>query len=147
MNPSFWSSLPRPAPTRHFLSSSSTKAHNGSDSQFASKIRALLKSTITKSRRGGYWFGLSQTERSLFSLAANLRIKFESVTLLRALVSILRKLKGMGDERYQQLRRGARMAWLFSEAAVSWGNQLARNWRNDREYILFLGKLYWLGQG
>ena len=36
---------------------------------------------------------------------------------------------------------GMRLAWAFSEAAVSWGNEAAKEWRSEANYALFLGSL------
>jgi hypothetical protein len=106
-------------------------------------IRLFLKREVFKSKRAGYWFRLGKQERSLFNLAIRLNIKFESLSLIRALVSVLKKLKQLGDTAYLRIVQGAKLAWAFSEAAVSWGNVGARSWRNDRGYIDFLGKLFY----
>jgi len=119
-----------------------TKSAQSSDSERIAKIKALLKSAMIRARRKGYWFWLTKPERSLYSLALRLQVKFRSVDLFRALVSILKKLKSMGDERFVRLIEGARLAWTYSEAAVAWGNRAARDWRNERRYIDFLGSLF-----
>ncbi len=79
-------------------------------------------------------------ERSLYTLALRLKVKFESFGLMRAIVSILKKLKQYGDFRYREFVEGTRLAWVFSDAAVSWGNREATLWRSERKYIIFLGK-------
>jgi hypothetical protein len=79
-------------------------------------------------------------ERSLYSLALRLKVKFESMGLIRAMVSILKKLKQYGDSFYRELLEGTRLAWVFSGAAVSWGNREAVSWRSERKYIVFLGR-------
>jgi len=119
-----------------------TKPAQSSDSERIAKIKALLRSAMLRARRKGYWFWLTKPERSLYSLALRLQVKFRSVDLLRALVSILKKLKSMGDERFVRLMEGARLAWTYSEAAVAWGNRAARDWRNERGYIGFLGGIF-----
>ena len=96
---------------------------------------------MRKARRNGHWFRLSGTERGLFSLATRLRIEFRSFDLMRAMVAVLKKLKELGDRAYSRLMRGMKLAWAFSEAAVGWGNKEAHLWRNDRDYILFLGSV------
>jgi hypothetical protein len=94
---------------------------------------------MRRSKRHGYWFGLSQIERSICTLALRLDVKFKSWTLLKALVSILKKLKEMGDELYVQMTRGLSLAWRFSTAAAEWGNAEAKAWRNDTDYARYLG--------
>jgi len=93
-------------------------------------------------KRTGHWFRLKRQERGLYSLALSLDVSLKSFDLLRALVSILKKLKEMGDKLYRQIARGTVLAWRFSQAAVEWGNADAQGWRNDRRYILFLGLMF-----
>ena len=69
-----------------------------------------------------------------------LDVRLESAILLRALVGALKKLKEMGDAAYAVLMGGMRLAWAFSDAAVSWGNSSARQWRSDRGYAEYLGR-------
>lgn len=97
---------------------------------------------MLKARRLGHWFRLSRTERAFFSLATRLQVKYESYTLMRAMVAILRKLEALGDSACSRLLKGMLFAWSFSEAAVRWGNNQARSWRNDRKYVLFLGSFH-----
>jgi len=52
----------------------------------------MLKEMV-KAKRRGFWFRLSIMERSIYSLALNLRINFQSYELIRAIVSILKKIK------------------------------------------------------
>lgn len=67
-----------------------------------------------------------------------LDVKLQSPELLRALVSILKTLRQTVDQAGAAFMRAMRLAWAISEAAVSWGNVEARNWRNDRNYIVYL---------
>lgn len=105
-------------------------------------IRSLFKKQMALSIRNRSWFRLSRQDRSLYSLALRLKVRFESVDLLRALVSVLKKLQQFGRTAYLELRAGVRLAWMFSVAAVGWGNDQARSWRSDQNYIRFLGRLY-----
>ncbi|MDG6921255.1 MAG: hypothetical protein JRN59_06975 [Nitrososphaerota archaeon] len=100
----------------------------------------MFRAEIRKAKRSGHWFRLSRTERGFFSLATTLRVEYRSYALMRAMVAVLKKLKELGDRAYGQAMRGMKLAWAFSEAAVRWGNPQARRWRNDRDYVLFLGR-------
>lgn len=103
------------------------------------KLRRLLISEMTRSKRTGAWFNLKRSERSLYSLALRLNVKLESVSLIRAIVSVLKKLKEYGGRLYNELAEGSRLAWILSSTAVAWGNKEARSWRSERKYIIFLG--------
>ena len=109
-------------------------------SETTQSIRRTLASRIARSRRNGSWFRLSKLERGILSLSLHLKVTFESSQLAKALVSVLKRLADLGDAVYAQLVAGTRIAWSFSEAAVSWGNPDALAWRHDRTYALFLGR-------
>jgi hypothetical protein len=115
-----------------------TPEHNSVS--FTQKIKSHLKKAITSSKRRGAWFSLDRREKSIVYLSLRLDVKFESLQLLRALASILKKLEQQGETLHARLIRGTKIAWAFSEFAVSCGNKGARAWRNDREYALFLGR-------
>ncbi len=107
---------------------------------FSQRVKSHIKLTMIQAKRRGAWFSLDRREKSILYLSVRLELKFESLDLLRALASILKKLEQCGETMYALLQRGTKMAWAFSGFAVSCGNKAARSWRNDREYALFLGK-------
>ena len=74
----------------------------------------------------------------MYGLALRLDVKFQSYDLLKALVSVLKNLRDSCEGGYAAIMKGTRLARSFSEAAVSWGNERAREWRNDMAYIRFL---------
>lgn len=106
---------------------------------FSVRIKSLLKRSIADSKRRGAWFSLERHEKSLLSLASRLEVKFESLDLLRAIVSVMKKLESLGDTLYARIERGTRLAWTFSEFARKNGNVTAQGWRTDRAYIDYLG--------
>jgi hypothetical protein len=71
-------------------------------------------------------------------LALRLDVSLQSRDLLKALVSVLKNLRESCDAGYIAMMKGLRFAWGFSEAAVAWGNESAREWRRDKQYIRFL---------
>jgi len=112
------------------------------DKDASEYIRLFVKKQMLLSKRLGSWFRLNLQERSIIDLALTLKVKFRSIDLMRAIVSILKKLRETGRSFNIKLLRGSRLALAFSEAAVSWGNRAARRWRSDRSYIDFLGKFF-----
>lgn len=96
---------------------------------------------MVKAKRRGSWFSLDRKEKSILYLSVRLQLRFESLQLLRSLASILKKLEERGETLYAWAQRGMKLAWAFSEFAVSCGNEAARGWRNDRSYAAFLGKM------
>ena len=108
---------------------------------FAQKIKSHIKRSMVNAKRGGAWFSLDRKEKSILYLSVRLQLKFESLDLLRSLASILKKLEERGETLYACIQRGTRLAWRFSEFAVSCGNPAAKGWRNDRAYAIFLGAM------
>ena len=96
---------------------------------------------MIRAKRAGTWFGLTKTQRSLYSLAMRLEVKLQSHELLKALLSVLKALRQTIDRQGTAFIRAMQLAWVFSERAVEWGNKEAREWRNDLGYIRFLAKL------
>jgi hypothetical protein len=125
-------SLGQVFPTHQSLS----KAEN---SESASTIRRIVLKEISRSKRRGHWYRLSRMDRSFLTLVTRVQPTFRSPPFMKALVSILKRLKEVGDRVYSVVVSGTRLAWSFSNAAVSWGNASAKEWRNDRSYILYLG--------
>lgn len=106
--------------------------------QGGSVIKSLLIREFIKAKRNGTLFRVDRHVSGFVYLALRLKVRFESLQLIRAAVAVLKKLKEAGDAAYAGLRRGMRMAWVFSEAAVSWGLSSARAWRNDMGYVAYL---------
>ena len=71
-------------------------------------------------------------------MAMRLEVKLQSLDLLKALVSVLKDLRQTCDRDGVAFVRAMRLAWALSEAAVSWGNAEAREWRNDLGFVRFL---------
>ena len=126
-------SLRRPRAQHHYLSIKEGVTNTA-------KLRDFFRREMFSAKRDGSWFRLGSVERGVYSLAMRLDVKLESATLLRALVGVLKKLKEMGDRAYAAVMEGMRLAWAFSEAAVSWGNPSAKGWRSDANYASFLGR-------
>jgi len=114
---------------------------NSAPSIFSQRIKSHLKKAIVTSKRRGAWFSLKKREKSILYLSLKLDVKFESLDLLRALASVLKKLELYGETLYAWIQRGTKLAWAFSEFAVSAGNDGAMAWRNDRSYAFYLGRV------
>jgi hypothetical protein len=93
---------------------------------------------MTRAKRAGTWFGLSRVQRGLYGLAMRLSLKLRSPELLRALVSVLKCLRETCDRAGVAFLRAVRLAWVFSAAAVEWGNPAAKAWRSDISYARYL---------
>ena len=113
---------------------------NVSHSTFSLRVKSHIKRAMVQGKRRGAWFSLNRREKSIMYLSVKLPVKFESLDLLRALASVLKKLGERGNTVHAWFQRGVKLAWAFSAFAVSSGNPGAKLWRNDREYAVYLGK-------
>ena len=93
---------------------------------------------MIRAKRAGTWFRLGKLQRSLYGLAMRLDVKLQSPELMKALVSVLRSLRERFDGSYRALMKAVDVAWAFSAVAVKGGNEGAREWRHDWNYIRFL---------
>lgn len=129
----------RPRPyTDHVANSLPSQADNRNT---AGRIRRFLHSRVLRAKRDGSWFVLSHIDRALMELALRVKSKFKSLVLLRTLVGILRRLKDAAEKTNLVFLTGAKLALLYSDSAVCWGNKSAGEWKNDKRYALFLGFL------
>jgi hypothetical protein len=93
---------------------------------------------MLKARRAGDWFRLPRRERGMYELAMKLKVKLLSHDLLKALVSVLKSLREISDKGFALFMRATKIAWGFSDLAFKAGNEDARNWRSNLDFIGFL---------
>lgn len=101
----------------------------------------LIKQMIRAKRRG-IWFKLSSLERSIFTLSIRLNVKIKSLQLIRALASILKKLRLLENQLHALISKGWATAWAFSSFAVRNGYEQASLWRNDKNYAIYLAVIF-----
>jgi hypothetical protein len=106
------------------------------------RIRSLIKKQVLESKRHGTWFRLSVQERSMLELVLKVKVSFKSGELMRAILSVMRRLQQVSSQSFVYLLRGSALARAFSDAAVSWGNEAARSWGTDEVYVDFLGRFH-----
>jgi len=109
---------------------------------FSYRMKRLLKKSVRSAKRRGAWFSLDRKERGILSLSIRLELKFSSMDLLRAITSVLKKLEEHGDTLYSRFQKGLRLAWAFSEFAVATGNASAKEWRQERSFVEYLGQSF-----
>ncbi len=92
--------------------------------------------------RNGIWFKvLSRAERAIVDLTMRCVEKVRSPILAKAITKILTKiLKTLGKTFLDKAKEiGRDLAQSLSKVAERWGNREAPNWKNDKEFIRFLG--------
>lgn len=107
-------------------------------SEEKASLKGMIKKQIIRFRRQGAWFRLTKAERSILSLAVNLRVKIQSFELIKAIVGILKKLNSLSESVHSLYLRGVKIAWAFSLFASDNGHKAAYKWRTDKNYIIYL---------
>lgn len=107
--------------------------------------KSLSKSELirikTEAMRRRVWFStLSRSERAQIDLTIKCVWKIRSLLLTRVLFSIVRKLKGVLENRVARAIRevGFSLAEKISQIAKSWGNNSASEWVKDRGFMQYL---------
>ena len=103
------------------------------------KIKNNLAKIIIKAKRSGVWRKLEEISRSLLSLSSKLEIRFRSISLLRAIVKIVKEIAELSSFTYSNYMLGIKMAYRLAEYAVNCGYKEAAEWLNDRNFTIFLG--------
>jgi len=81
-------------------------------------------------------------ERRLVDVTAAWVSRLKSKELANVLTRILDKvLKTVAERKLLMTKSGRILAIELSDLAMSWGNQRARQWRNDKGFHLFLGHM------
>jgi hypothetical protein len=91
--------------------------------------------------RRGVWFrALNKVERGVLDLTVKLVDNIRSATLATVVTAILDKLTLAMESTVDRLVRtvGMSLAQKVSTIAVSWGNRLAHEWADDRDFARFL---------
>ena len=104
--------------------------------------RQGLMKVKSKAVRNGIWFRvLSRAERAIVDLTMRCVEKVRSPILAKAITKILGKiLKTLGKTFLEKAKEiGRDLAQRLSKVAEKWGNKKAPNWKNDKEFIKFLG--------
>ena len=100
----------------------------------------LLKLKL-RAMRAGLWFkALPQIDRALLEVATKVNVDIRSLTLVRSISIISRKLEILLEGKLLRAVResGFPLAHKFSALAQKWGNVAAGSWNCDELFARFL---------
>ena len=107
--------------------------------------KAPLMKLRLKAIRAGVWFrALPRIDRVLVDLTIMVTSTVHSVILAKSLLVICRKLDGLVAGRFSSFFRevGLRLAYKLSMLAQQWGNQSAKTWSSDPDFVRFLAMMH-----
>jgi hypothetical protein len=73
--------------------------------------------------------------------------RIKSIVLMETIIKTIKTLKQIVSREYRLIQIGIGEAWKLSELASSWGHKTAREWRNNRSYVILQGlTMQWLAR-
>ena len=122
-----------------------------SDGQVVQGLLNTLWEAVERVRRVRRWFLVDELTRGFIkALKALNPASIRSITLVKAVVKTVKMLKELASETLRLIKLGVEEAWRLSETAEKWGNRNAREWRNDKNFIIlqaltikWLSRLFW----
>jgi len=107
-----------------------------------------LKDAVLRVKRARKWFLVDPLTKAFVKACMIMRIsRIRSMTLMKAIIRTIRVLRQIVSKEYRLIQIGVQEAWRLSELASSWGHKTAREWRNNRSYIILQAlTLEWLSR-
>ena len=120
----------------------------GSFKDFASILLGELKDVVLRVKRARKWFLVDPLTKAFIKACMIMRIsRIRSMTLMKAIIRTIKMLREIVSGEYRLIQIGIREAWRLSELASSWGHKTAKEWRNNRSYIILQGlTMQWLAR-
>jgi len=107
-----------------------------------------LRDAVLRVRRARRWFLVDPLTRAFVRACMIMRVsRVRSMVLMKAIIRAIRALREAVSEESRLIRIGVREAWRLSELASSWGHKTAREWKNNKSYIILQAlTLQWLAR-
>jgi hypothetical protein len=120
----------------------------GSFKDSASILLGELKDVVLRVKKARKWFLVDPLTKAFIKACMIMRIsRIRSMTLMKAIIRTIKMLREIVSGEYRLIQIGIREAWRLSELASSWGHKTAKEWRNNRSYIILQGlTMQWLAR-
>jgi hypothetical protein len=107
-----------------------------------------LKSAVLRVKRARKWFLVDPLTKAFIKACTIMRLSsVRSMILMKAIIKTIMVLRQIVSREYRLIQIGVREAWRLSELASSWGHKTAREWRNNKSYIITQAlTLQWLAR-
>lgn len=103
------------------------------------EIKSSILKIIAKARRSGAWNRMERIDKGILMLSSRLEIKFRSLSLLRSIAAIARKIAEISSFTYRNYVLGMKTAYKMAEYAVQNGYGQAADWVKEKHYIVWWG--------
>jgi hypothetical protein len=96
-----------------------------------------LKNTVLRVKRARKWFLVDPLTKAFIKACMIMRMsRIKSMTLMKVIIKTIKILRQIISKEYELFQIGIQEAWKLSELASSWGHKTAREWRNNKSYII-----------
>ncbi len=103
----------------------------------AARLLDGLRDAVLRVRRARRLFKVRPLTKAFIKACAAAGIdRVRSPTLVKAIVKTIRELKRITSVECRLVEAGVGEAWKLSELASRWGHRTAREWRNNKAYII-----------
>ena len=103
----------------------------------AVKLLDELRDAVLRVKKARKWFLVNPLTRAFVEACMVMRLtRVRSILLMKAIIKAIRELKQIISQEHRLIEVGIREAWKLSELASSWGYKTAREWRNNKAYII-----------
>jgi hypothetical protein len=88
-------------------------------------------------RRARKWYLVSLATKAFIRACKAMRLdRVRSPVLIKAIVKTIMELRRILSVERRLVEAGVEEAWKLSELAQRWGHKTAREWRNNKAYII-----------
>jgi hypothetical protein len=111
--------------------------NDGSPSHLTVKLLDELRDVVLHVRRARKWFLVDPLTRAFVKACMIMRLaRVRNILLMKAIIKAIKELRRIASQEYRLVEIGLPEAWRLSDLASSWGHKKAREWRNNKAYII-----------
>lgn len=120
----------------------------GDAEELTSILLDELRDTVSRVVKARKWFLVNRLSKAFIKGVFLIKItRFKSILLMKAIIKTIRELKQLLSKESRLVEIGLSEAWKLSELASSWGHKNAKEWRNNKNYIILQALiLQWLSR-
>ena len=125
--------------------SSNPLAHNP-EIDVGRLVRDALVEAVRRVKRARQWHRVKPLTRAFAEAFLIMKLKtVKSLDLVKVIIKTIRELKELLSREAQLIKLGMEKAWQISLLASKWGHPRAREWRNDKGFLIYWGlTMRWL---
>ena len=119
---------------------------DNSETDVGRLVRDALVESVRRVKRARQWHRVKPLTRAFAEAFLIMKLKtVKSLDLVKVIIKTIRELKELLSREAQLIKLGMEKAWQISLLASKWGHPRAREWRNDKGFLIYWGlTMRWL---